>query len=30
MRIESIELEWFRGAAEPVSLEPNSKSMVVY
>ena len=30
MRIKSIELEWFRGAAEPVALEPNSKSMVVY
>ena len=30
MRIRSIELEWFRGAAEPVALEPNSKSMVVY
>ncbi len=30
MRIESIEIEWFRGAAEPVALKPNSKSMVVY
>ena len=30
MRIESIELAWFRGAAAPVSLEPNCKSMVVY
>lgn len=30
MRIKSIELAWFRGAAEPVSLEPNSKSMIVY
>ena len=30
MRIKSIELEWFRGAADPVSLEPNCKSMVVY
>ena len=30
MRIKSIELAWFRGAAEPVSLEPNCKSMVVY
>lgn len=30
MRIKSIELTWFRGAAGPVSLEPNSKSMVVY
>ena len=30
MRIKSIELMWFRGAAGPVSLEPNCKSMVVY
>lgn len=30
MRIKSIELEWFRGAANPVALEPNCKSMVVY
>ena len=30
MRIQSIELAWFRGAADPVSLEPNCKSMVVY
>ena len=30
MRFESIELAWFRGAANPVSLEPNRKSMVVY
>ena len=30
MRIKSIELSWFRGAADPVSLEPNCKSMVVY
>ena len=30
MRIDSIELAWFRGAAAPVSLEPNCKSMVVY
>ena len=30
MRIKSIELAWFRGAADPVSLEPNCKSMVVY
>ena len=30
MRIKSIELAWFRGAAEPVSLEPDCKSMVVY
>ena len=30
MRIKSIELAWFRGAADPVSLEPNCKSMVIY
>ncbi len=30
MRIKAIELSWFRGAADPVSLEPGSKSMVVY
>jgi len=30
MRIKAIELSWFRGAADPVSLEPNCKSMVVY
>lgn len=30
MRIKSIRLTWFRGAADPVSLEPDSKSMVVY
>ena len=30
MRIKSIQLAWFRGAAAPVSLEPNCKSMVVY
>ena len=30
MRIKSIELAWFRGAADPVSLETNCKSMVVY
>ena len=30
MRIKSIELAWFRGAAGPVSLEPNCNSMVVY
>ena len=30
MRIKSIELAWFRGAAAPVALEPNGKSMVVY
>ena len=30
MRIRSIELAWFRGAADAVVLEPNCKSMVVY
>jgi len=30
MRIKSIELSWFRGAADPVSLEPDCKSIVVY
>jgi recombinational DNA repair ATPase RecF len=30
MRIKSIEIEWFRGAAKAVSLDPDSKSMVVY
>jgi len=30
MRVQSIELSWFRGAAEPVALELDGKSMVVY
>ena len=30
MRIKSIRLAWFRGAADPVSLDPDCKSMVVY
>lgn len=30
MRIKAISLSWFRGAADPVSLEPGCKSMVVY
>jgi chromosome segregation ATPase len=30
MRIKTIQLAWFRGAADPVSLEPECKSMVVY
>ncbi len=30
MRIKSIQLSWFRGAADPVALVPNCKSMVVY
>lgn len=30
MRIKIIQLSWFRGAADPVSLEPDCKSMVVY
>ncbi|MFN8400078.1 MAG: AAA family ATPase [Anaerolineales bacterium] len=30
MRIKSIQLSWFRGAADTVTLEPNGKSMVIY
>lgn len=30
MRIKSIQLSWFRGAADTVTLEPNCKSMVIY
>jgi energy-coupling factor transporter ATP-binding protein EcfA2 len=30
MRIKAIWLSWFRGAADPVPLEANNKSMVVY
>lgn len=30
MRINSIELSWFRGAADPVLLESAGKSMVIY
>ena len=30
MRIKSIALEWFRGAADRVALEPDCKSLVVY
>jgi hypothetical protein len=30
MRIETIELSWFRGAADPIKLESNSKSVVIY
>jgi ABC-type cobalamin/Fe3+-siderophores transport system ATPase subunit len=30
VRIKRILLTWFRGAADPVALEPDSKSMVVY
>lgn len=30
MRIKAIQLSWFRGAADPVALEPDCKSMVVY
>jgi hypothetical protein len=30
MRIQSIELCWFRGAADAVALKPDCKSMVVY
>ena len=30
MRIKSVRLAWFRGAADPVALEADCKSMVVY
>lgn len=30
MRIKSVQLTWFRGAAESISLEPGEKSIVVY
>jgi energy-coupling factor transporter ATP-binding protein EcfA2 len=30
MRIDSITLKWFRGAAESVAIRPDGKSMVVY
>ena len=30
MRIKSLELAWFRGAADPVTLDLNCKSMVLY
>lgn len=30
MRIKAIGLSWFRGAADATSLDPNSKSVVVY
>ena len=30
MRIRTIQLAWFRGAAGAIALEPNGKSMVVY
>lgn len=30
MRIKTISLSWFRGAADPISMEPDCKSMVVY
>src|SRR5262245_6395929 len=30
MRVKSITLAWFRGAAEPVELTTDGKSMVVY
>jgi chromosome segregation ATPase len=30
MRIEAIELSWFRGAADPVVLDLKSKSVLVY
>jgi predicted ATP-dependent endonuclease of OLD family len=30
MIIKAIQLSWFRGAADPISLEPECKSMVIY
>ena len=30
MRINAIELTWFRGAADTVTLEPKGRSIVVY
>ena len=30
MRIKAVQIAWFRGAADPVSLQPECKSMVVY
>lgn len=30
MRIKAITISWFRGAGDPVSLEPDCKSMVIY
>ena len=30
MRIEAVEIAWFRGAADAVALDAKSKSMVVY
>ena len=30
MRIKSVRLAWFRGAADPIALEADCKSMVVY
>lgn len=30
MRIEAIEISWFRGAADPVALDLKSKSVLVY
>src|SRR5437879_1421374 len=30
MRIKAVQLSWFRGAADPISLESDGKSMVVY
>jgi hypothetical protein len=30
LRIKSVRLAWFRGAADPVALEPGCKSIVVY
>ncbi len=30
MRLKAVTVKWFRGAADPVAMEPNCKSMVVY
>ncbi len=30
MRIKTVKVAWFRGAADSITLDPNSKSMVVY
>ena len=30
MRIKQVRLVWFRGAADPVALEPDGRSLVVY
>ncbi|NQU04804.1 MAG: AAA family ATPase [Calditrichaeota bacterium] len=30
MRVKAIQLSWFRGAADPIELHPDAKSIVVY